>query len=222
MAKQKPPKPAPSSEWVYNQQLKTYAKGNRGITSRRVIEARNQNVTANLPGITELAQKLTTGKMSLQTWVVNMRTQVKDAYLQQYMLGRGGKNLMYPADYGRVGALLKQQYAYLDNFAREIALGKLTPAQIEARAKLYIESSTQAYERARAAARKLVLPVYPGDGQSRCRVRCKCTWVIREDADAWYCSWQLGVAEHCEDCLYFAARYRLYVVPKYYAVPKNK
>jgi hypothetical protein len=211
----KPSAPPVSSEWIYNEQAKTYAKGGRGITPRRIVEARNQNVTATLPGVSELSTKLTTGRINLQSWVIQMRTQIKDIYLQQYMLGRGGKAMMTPSDYGRVGALLKQQYAYLDNFAKEIAAGKLTPAQIDMRAKMYIESATQCYERARASARGLVLPVYPGDGQTACRVRCKCTWVIREDPQAWYCSWTLGIAEHCEDCLNLATRYRLYVVPKY-------
>ena len=122
---------------------------------------------------------------------------------------------MTQSDYGRVGGLLKRQYQYLDNFAKEIGAGKLSQGQVETRSKMYINSSTQAFERGKASTLGLPqLPAYPGDGQTRCRTNCKCNWRIIDKETHWECTWNLNPAEHCDDCLANAARWNPLVIPK--------
>lgn len=210
MAKTAPP---PPPEWTYNRQQAIYRKGNRGITPLAVVNARNAAITASMPGADALTARMVTGAITLQDWQAGMREQIKTLYLQQYMLGRGGLDAMTQADYGRVGGMLTEQYRYLDNFAREIAQGKLSPAQIAMRARMYLDSSTQAYERGKAAARGLRLPAYPGDGGTRCRTKCKCRWDIRNTEAGYVCYWRLGHAEHCEDCVRNAAMWNPLVIP---------
>jgi hypothetical protein len=60
-------------------------------------------------------------------------------------LAKGGWAQMTPADWGANGAQLRQEYANLRNFANEIAAGNLSPAQIEARAALYTNTTYSRY-----------------------------------------------------------------------------
>ena len=121
---------------------------------------------------------------------------------------------MTQADWGRLGAEVRKQYEHVGGSAGEIAAGNLSPAQVAARSQLYTQAATASYERGRAAAHRLVLPAYPGDGSTQCRVNCKCHWRIVEDETAWNCYWTLGKAEHCEDCVAREATWAPYVYPK--------
>jgi len=207
--------PAPPPVYTFDPARQTYKQGGRGITSRAVVTLRNDSVNASMGGVDGLAARLSTGQMDIQAWTAQMRTAVKDAYTQQYLLGRGGKSQMTQADWGSLGNMLRDQYKYLDNFAREIAAGKLSPAQIQMRARMYIDSAVEAFERGKAAGRELHLPAYPGDGKTPCRVRCKCAWRIKETPEAWYCYWTLGHAEHCDGCLRNAGQWNPLVIPRY-------
>lgn len=148
-----------------------------------------------------ISERLASGEYTLERWNNEMRRAIKDNYIAQYLLGRGGRNAMTQSDWGRVGGLLSNQYRYLDIFAQDISSGLLTSNQISSRSGLYIDSATQAYERARAASRLLVLPAYPGDGTTICMANDKCSWSIVEFENRWEATWTLSPAEHCETCL---------------------
>ena len=151
--------------------------------------------------VDELANALSSQRITPQQWVNGMRATVKDAYIASYLAGKGGRNNMQPSDWGRVGGLLSNQYRYLNRFSSDIFDNELSEAQIAARARLYIASSTQAFERAKAADRSISLPAYPGDGTSECMANCKCDWSIIEFDDRWEASWMLSQAEHCDTCI---------------------
>lgn len=144
-----------------------------------------------------------------------MREALRDTYSAAYMAGRGGRNAMTPSDWGKLGAMLKEQYKFLNDFAAEVAAGQLSEQQIAARAALYFNSATQATERGRSAARGLTLPAYPGDGSTECRSNCKCRLDIEETSTEWRVYWRLGAAEkHCTTCPERAATWAPLVVPK--------
>lgn len=111
-------------------------------------------------------------------WREAMRQEIKDNYITQYLLGIGGREMMTAEDWGSVGGMIADQYRYLEGFYAEVASGKLSRGQIDARSRMYINSSREAYERAlaRASARR-------GKRQQR---------------------WMLSPAEHCEDCVALA------------------
>lgn len=91
------------------------------------------------------------------------------------------------------------QLPYLRQFAAE--LGGLSDAQIAARAALYAGATRATYEEGRWLGNGL--PGYPADGGTSCLVNCKCSWVERDGR----MYWELGVAEHCPDCLSRAAQW---------------
>jgi len=60
---------------------------------------------------------------------------------------RGGWAQMSQSDWGKVGAQIKAQYAYLNNFAQEIASGKQAlNGQVLARADMYGKATHSTYE----------------------------------------------------------------------------
>jgi hypothetical protein len=179
-----------------------------------MISLRDDFVTANHAWVQEHAARLSQGDITLQQWERQLRAHLKNLHGAQYELGRGGRRAMTQSDWGRLGAEMRKQYGYLDGFAAEIATGGLSPAEIASRSQLYVEASTASYERGRAASHRLVLPAYPGDGSTQCRVNCKCHWRITEVEDAWDCYWTLGQAEHCEDCVTRSQTWAPYTYPK--------
>lgn len=146
--------------------------------------------------------------------VTSMRDALRDTYAAEYMAGKGGRNAMTQADWGRLGHMLREQYVYLNEFATEVADGKLSQAQIAARANLYFNSATQAFERGRVAVRGISLPAMPGDGSSECRSNCKCRWEIEETATEWRCTWVLSAAEHCPTCNERASKWAPLIIRK--------
>ncbi len=76
-----------------------------------------------------------------------MRSQMKDEYIRQYTLARGGREQMTQADWGSVGGSLVEQYKRLPDFIDKVANGEYTEAQARNYARMYINSGREAYER---------------------------------------------------------------------------
>lgn len=209
---------ANGSPWTYDNTSRRYRNTTTGqyIGQRQMTELRDQFAAAKREGTQALAADLASGAKSVQEFDVAFRREIKTAYIDQYVLGKGGRGNMTQADWGRVGQMVREQYIFARDFARDIADGKLSEAQIAQRASLYFDSSTQAFERGRAASHgDLQLPEYPADGSQQCRSRCKCRWDIKETDDAWECTWRLNAAaEHCESCRDNAAKWQPLVVLK--------
>lgn len=75
-----------------------------------------------------------------------MRRVVKQTHLYGASAAKGGWAQMAPADYGRAGREIRDQYAYLRNFAREIASGKQAmDGTLGWRAQLYAQSGRSTY-----------------------------------------------------------------------------
>jgi len=81
----------------------------------------------------------------IQNWQEDMKRQLKDAFIINATIGRGGKNAMTPQDWGRVGGRLAYEYGRLNNFAAQIAKGEYSPEYIKNRASLYAGGPRTAY-----------------------------------------------------------------------------
>jgi len=194
-----------ASPWVWSASAKRYRNTRTGrfIGQKDMLALRDTFTQAQQTQAAELARRLAQGDLTVDSWQRMMRTDVKDSFISQYVLGHGGRGSMTQADWGRVGAMVKEQYRYLDGFARAMADGELTEAQIANRAGMYHGSSTQAYERASALASGVPsLPAYPGDGSTQCHSNCRCHWDVRETDTGWDAYWIMdAAAENCPDCI---------------------
>jgi len=144
--------------------------------ARRISRFGNDYLGANLDALTE---RLLSGSLSLPEWQERAAREIKDAARISMLIGRGGRGMVSRADWGRMGARLREEYKYLNRFAQEIAAGQLTDAQIRARMQLYAGSVRMFYY----------------DGVQAAKV----------DAGFLVERRVLHPAEHCEDCVGYAA-----------------
>jgi hypothetical protein len=92
-----------------------------------------------------LAEQLRTNQISLDAWLLEMRTLVKDVHLYSAAAAKGGWAQMAQADYGRVGQIVRKQYDYLDVFANDIANGLPLDGRFLRRVALYGEAGRATY-----------------------------------------------------------------------------
>ena len=206
------------AKWEWDKKLKRYRETDTGriIGQRRMVKLRDVYNESVADEVAELADKLGTGDLTVQQWTIAMRDRIKKTFSDQYVLARGGRNSMTQRDWGRVGRMVKDQYHFLQGFARDVADGKMSVKQVAARAKMYMDSSTQAFERGKESSYGIpTLPEYPADGSQDCLSNCKCTWSIRETKTAWEATWVLdAAAEHCDTCIDNAAKWAPLVIEK--------
>lgn len=200
----------PSPRWTWDDGTRRFRDGNTGrfVSEKRIVDLRDQYTDARSAFVQRATDRLTNQGMSLPDWERLMREETKDAYINQYMLGRGGRNVMTQRDWGIVGRALRDQYGYLDRLATQIASGEITPGQARARARMYIEGSVQMFETAKVEGRGIPrLNQVPGDGKTQCLSNCRCHQEFTQEADGtWLVTWILDpAAEHCEDCERLAA-----------------
>jgi hypothetical protein len=99
-----------------------------------------------------MASFLGDGTLPPDQWYQLMRQEIKEEYIRQYLLGRGGRAQMAAADWGSIGGQLREQYRYLDRFYEQVKAGELSEAQIRARSAMYVRSGREAFERGKARA----------------------------------------------------------------------
>jgi ferredoxin len=105
-----------------------------------------------------------------------MAREIKSAHLASAALAKGGFAQMAPADYGRVGARLKEQYRFLNRFASQIESGQQgLNGQLPIRSEMYIQAARATYH---ATERR--------EMEQR---------GVEEERSI------LGAADHCPDCL---------------------
>lgn len=124
----------------------------------------------------EVTQKLQTGDLTLAQWQTQMVDEMKLLLVGASAIGRGGWAQMSQADWGWTGQQLRQQYAYLRNFAHDIATGKQPmDGRLLNRAGMYADY-------ARAIERNMQVRTAVLIGRS-------------EERNL------LGQADHCQDCV---------------------
>ena len=145
----------------------------RDALDRAILALRNQ-ARAN-------AASYRAGSISLDEWEASMRQIVKDTHLLNTVAARGGFDQMTDTEYGRIGAVVREQYAYLDQFTAGIANGAVPlDGRFDVRAAMYADAGRGTYEGDVAAQQQEV-----GATEERS---------------------VLHPADHCEDCLAEAAK----------------
>lgn len=187
-----------------------YSVTGQFVSNSIVREILDASLAGNADAISKLAALVSSNQISPETWLSAFQQQIKMEYLRQYGLGVGGFGRMGASEYGQVGRMLKDQYAFARDFMGDLA--GLSEAQIRVRMELYISSARQAYEKGNATALGIPgdgVPFWPGDGSSECGANDACQWRWNPIFDEngvliyWEGYWDLdpGVSEHCATCL---------------------
>lgn len=136
---------------------------------------------ASILDVRAWVRQLKGGDLSVDEFGGRFLDEIKHSNINQYMLGRGGRAQMTSADWGRVGAMIKEQYQYFrgprpgGGTPLFDQLENLSAKQIARRATMYINASREAFEK----------------GQYQSIIAAGFIEVF----------WSLGIAEHCPDCL---------------------
>jgi hypothetical protein len=93
----------------------------------------------------ELARSAVAGDLTARQFYEAMAREVRQAYNASAALGKGGWHQMGPADWGRNGGHLQEEYRRLRDFAQAIEDGTITEKQAMARARLYADSAYKRY-----------------------------------------------------------------------------
>jgi hypothetical protein len=157
-----------------------YRQGGRFVARDTVLAIVDDRINRGIDLASDYLAAVTDGGAPVEAWQTAMARELKRVHLHALASGKGGWDQLTQADYGRVGARLREQYAYLRNFAQEVADGQLSEAQIRARMAMYSRSARTALFDGELAAKRAA-----GFTQKR-RV--------------------LNPAEHCADCTSYAAR----------------
>jgi hypothetical protein len=169
--------------WTWDKAIARYRDQETGrfLSSERVLEYVQESIGNGYPAMDQLAGYVANGTINADTWELALRDEIRQEYIRQYLLGVGGEGQMTKADWGSIGGMLKEQYhPYLDDFRKAIESGNLSEAQIAARARMYMNSAREAFERGKAKAAKRA-------GQDEV-------------------SWNVDASvENCPDCLDFQA-----------------
>ncbi|MEO8608901.1 MAG: hypothetical protein ABI690_13500 [Chloroflexota bacterium] len=173
----------------------------RFVPRATVVRYSELSIIAGSDAAADLAALVSSGQISPADWEQLLRQEIKATFIQEAIVGRGGRASMTPSDWGTVGRALRDQYAYLDGFRQDIEDGLLSEAQIRARSHLYFLASKAAFERGQAAAWGIDLPGYP-TVDTICQTGDKCYWNIRRiDDRTVLASWVRTAAESCATCL---------------------
>lgn len=229
-------------DWIWDNIKKEYrnSKTKARLTGEGLLEIRNDFIDAQRLTLTEnrsyraphivnrvpqfsdpsshsderiLIIALVNGLKTVQEWLYEMRQKVRDIFNAEYMLGRGGRNAMFQEDLDTQAEVIGAQFDFLQVFAEQVRRGELSAKQIGARAELYMEAATRAFEEGKAANHGIKLPEYPGDGNQICGVRCRCAWILIPGAKEVKAFWTLSpLAQHCQSCLGNASKWAPYTV----------
>lgn len=175
-------------DFYFNQKTQRYhyADGPRKyefISKEKVRGLVREHIDDTKEKVSQKTQELLSNKISLGEWETYLAQTLKETSIQFYKIGNpklGQDPQNDFRDYGRIGANLRTEYAYLRRFSAQIADGKLSPAQINARAKQYIEGAYFNFESGKKESHK------------------RTGWI-------WERRWMSPV-EHCKDCPVYAAQ----------------
>lgn len=109
----------------------------RFVARRDILGLLDGQIAGSEKRVGDLTAAVMEGRISPTVWQEEMRTEVKRQILQQTALGSGGWDRVSQAGYGRAGADLRQLYGKISGTATDIAEGRISMAQAQARANEY-------------------------------------------------------------------------------------
>lgn len=166
-----------SPQYTYSIESARYRDASGRFVPQQAVRAALDQVLDGAAGrMRAVAEQLQAGSISVATWQLQSAQIVKSTHLAAAASASGGWATMSQADLGWTGQRIRQQYAFLANFAAEIASGKQPlDGRLLVRAEMYGHAG-------RATAREM----------ERREARLA-GWTHERNV--------LGAADHCAGCL---------------------
>jgi hypothetical protein len=141
------------SSYTWSEAVRRYRNTQgRFVPSGQVLKA----LEKDLNGLNLVTDKLTgdyrAGRISLDAFRAELMEIVKHVHLGSATLAKGGRAQMQPADYGRVGQIVREQYGFLDAWVKDIVSGEAPlDGRLTARARQYVTAARPTYVAVRQA-----------------------------------------------------------------------
>jgi hypothetical protein len=120
----------------------------RFVSRERVRLAIDETLASHGRTVRQLSEDFRARRVTLAEWETGMRSAIRESALYNAAAARGGWGELSPSDFGRVGAVVRQQLGFLERFARDLARGRVTlDGRFLARAALYVASGRALYHR---------------------------------------------------------------------------
>jgi hypothetical protein len=151
----------------------------RFLSRKTVADLTTLQITQVTQDLYKLGESLLSNEISLKQWQEQFANQLKILHTQQFLLGVGGDSQIVDDDFKTISDKLINQYEYLQNFATDLTLGKVSPAQFKNRTRMYATASKISFFAGEIAAAR------NSGFNAASRV--------------------LADSEHCQDCIKYAA-----------------
>jgi hypothetical protein len=175
------PNPAYNYQWDANVSRYRDARTGAFAPQRTVTMLLNRQITVAQKEMRSLGRQLAEGKLDVTEWRDATREQLRIIHATQAAKAVGSFDQMDAREWGRVGGKLRYQFERLEKFAVEIDSGtQPLDGRFTQRVEMYAKSGFATYEETRRDGAR-------DDGMTEERR-------------------VLGNAEHCADCVEYAAR----------------
>lgn len=145
----------------------------RFVAKSTVLGYLQDSMAASSNMVGTLTDSYNSKSISSKDFMKAFKQEIKEEFIRQYIVGRGGLPSMDQSDWGRLGAMIKEQYNFANGFADDLA--GLSEAQVTARGAMYVQAAGAAH----AQGMKIAVGLSGNFTEE---------------------FWQLGDAEHCADC----------------------
>lgn len=121
----------------YDPQRKRFVKDGQTIDPKEVRALIDKLTETVQKDAKRIAKRYETNKITLAQFKKEMQLLLRSGHIVAASVGKGGRDRMTQADWGKVGAKIKWQYGYLDKFAKKIESGRISKIHTANRAQSY-------------------------------------------------------------------------------------
>ena len=177
----------PAYSWhAGSQRYRNVAKG-RWVSRQQVRQALDIALDRSRNEVARLSRELVAGRINLADWQTSVAREVKSMHMASAALAKGGWAQMTPQDTGRAGRIIRDEYAYLANFAQQVKTGQQKlDGSLVTRANLYAQAPRGTYhaieqrgmmEQGKTECRNVLGPADHCEGANSCIEQTAKGWV---------------------------------------------
>lgn len=133
------------NDFSFNPSTRNFRDNRTGkfISKARVREIVQETIKSRTERTDRITKSLLKGDITVREWEGKMASEIKTLMVQLYRVGKPDMDF---SDYGRIGQMIRSQYARLRKFSRDIILGTQSEKQILNRARRYLAKAREAFE----------------------------------------------------------------------------
>lgn len=139
---------SPTSRYRYNEPARRYIDARGRFVAQATIRAELDVALANASlRVRALAEQLRAREITLAEWEIGMRGISKEVHIYSATAARGGFAQLTQKDYGRLGRVVRNEYAWIRNLRTLIDQGLPLDGRFLARTALYAQAGRETYHK---------------------------------------------------------------------------